>query len=127
MISGAAAALAALAALGAGPVRPAAGQSPLGAALWPDCAVTGRGDAGNGSPETLQMRLRRGLACAVEGRGNARQFVVTPPRNGTLALAGARATYRPNPGFAGIDSFVISAAPPGRPAPIYTTVNVEVR
>ena len=106
---------------------PAAAQSPMGAALWPACEVTGRGDAGNNSPETLQMRLRRGNACAVAGRTQARQFVVTPPRNGTLAVAGARATYRPNAGFAGTDTFVISASPPGTPNPIYTTVNVEVR
>jgi hypothetical protein len=114
--------LAALAASG-----PAAAQSPLGSALWPACEVTGRGNAGNDSPETLQMRLRRGNACAVPGRTPARHFVVTPPRNGSLAIAGAQATYRPNPGFAGTDTFVISASPPGSPNPIYTTVNVEVR
>ena len=102
-------------------------QSPLSQQLWPPCEVTGRGDAGNASPETLQMRLRRGIACPVVGRGQARQFVVTPPRNGALAIDGARATYRPNPGFAGTDVFVISASPPGSPNPIWTTVNVEVR
>jgi hypothetical protein len=106
---------------------PAAAQSPLGSALWPPCEVTGRGDAGNGSPETLQMRLRRGNACPVVGRGPARQFVVTAPRHGAVAIDGARAIYRPNPGFAGTDVFVISASPPGSPNPIYTTVNVEVR
>ncbi len=109
------------------PASPAAAQSPLSGALWPACEVTGRGDAGNTSPETLQMRLRRGNSCAVAGRTPARQFVVTPPRHGTLAVAGAQATYRPNPGFAGTDSFIISASPPGSPNPIYTTVNVEVR
>ena len=114
--------LAALA--GAGPVL---AQSPLSQQLWPPSEVTGRGDAGNTSPETLQMRLRRGNPCPVVGRGQARQFVVTPPRNGSLAISGASATYRPNPGFAGTDVFVISAAPPGSPNPIYTTVNVEVR
>ena len=59
---------------------PAAAQSPLGQQLWPPCEVTGRGDAGNASPEILQMRLRRGIACPVVGRGPARHFVVTPPR-----------------------------------------------
>jgi hypothetical protein len=102
-------------------------QSPLGQQLWPPCEVTGRGDAGNTSPETLRMRLRQGIACPVVGRGPARQFVVTPPRNGALVIDGPRAIYRPNPGFAGTDVFVISAAPPGSPNPIYTTVNVEVR
>jgi hypothetical protein len=106
---------------------PAAAQSPLSQQLWPPCEVTGRGDAGNTSPETLQMRLRRGNTCPVAGRGQARQFIVTPPRNGTLAINGAGASYRPNPGFAGTDVFVISASPPGTPNPIYTTVNVEVR
>jgi len=106
---------------------PAIAQSPLSGALWPACEVTGRGDSGNASPETLQMRLRRGNACAVAGRSTARHFVVTPPRNGTLEVAGPRATYRPTAGFTGSDSFVISASPPGSPNPIYTTVNVEVR
>jgi hypothetical protein len=102
-------------------------QSPLSQQLWPPCEVTGRGDAGNTSPETLRMRLRQGIACPVVGRGNARQFTVTPPRNGVLTVNGARVTYLPFPGFAGTDVFVISPVPPGSPNPIYTTVNVEVR
>jgi hypothetical protein len=73
------------------------------------------------------MRLRQSIACPVVGRGNARQFVVTPPCNGVLTIDGARATYLPFPGFAGTDVFVISPTPPGGRNPIYTTVNVEVR
>jgi hypothetical protein len=106
---------------------PAAAQSRLSDALWPVCEVTGRGDLGNISPETLQMRLRRGGSCAVFGRPEARHFVVTPPRHGTLAVAGQQVTYRPLRGFTGSDSFVIAVSPRGRLNPIYTTVIVEVR
>lgn len=97
---------------------------------WPACEVQSEWQSNTNTASVARMRVARGGTCAVVRTGSpARYELVNPPRNGTVTVAGNRATYVPAASFSGADAFVLRVrlSSGGTMAPWFVTINVEVR